>query len=429
MPAARKAPFSKPCRSNTNEPEIILNPPEIPANPLSFLKKNSFQLGLLVAAALVFWFYYHHQPVASYTLEPRMDGNQYAQMYAFFKSQIPAYQVKFPFNTRVLVPGLASLMPVQTPVPAFQLINFGFVMLTALALGRLWQKLQLPVRLRVMGFAWLLLHWSGLIRLNAFDPVAVDVPVYFFETLLLLIAVSRKWQHLLWLAPLATLNKEHFPALLLVLAGWAVWTKQSRPTLVVVLAACVLGLLTRQALPCFFPATGEGSALATLWRWMWLSITHPFRWVRWGVAFFMAFGVLVVPVVVAFFMKKQGHTTHAATGLPDSLLLCLAVASLGLGFLGGGDFTRLAFLGFPFVMTWLLQRLQYIPVNLIYLGCLLSLPFFRIFQSIPDPGTHWQDFIAWYPEFAQPGTVFGWGLYTLAAGGGLAVVMKLQKQG
>jgi hypothetical protein len=70
------------------------------------------------------------------------------------------------------------------------------------------------------GFFWLLIHWIGIIRHNIFDPITVDVPLYFFQAILLIILLiiilQRRYLWLIILGPLATIQKESFPALLIV---------------------------------------------------------------------------------------------------------------------------------------------------------------------------------------------------------------------
>ncbi len=367
-------------------------------------------IACLVAGGCYFW-----QPVASYKLEPRLDGNEYAKIYSFFKGETQHYDVKFPFHSRILVPFLASLMPVSDAITAFQAVNFIFILGIVISLYFLWQKLKIPFFLQITGFGWLLLHWSGLIRLNAFDPITVDVPVYFFGSLWVLVFVSQKYFHLLWLAPLATLCKEQFPALLMASLALLFYRKdtlfQSRQPLIMISLSLVLSLLCKATINSYFPAVTSGNSVNTLWQCMIITINHPFRIVRWLVAFFMAYGFFILPVIKELYKKTDEISILAG--------ICLVVS-----FLGGGDFTRLTFLGFPFIMTAIWRAFGKIPLFETIVIVLFSVPFMRLFWQIPDPGKEWHYFTTWYPEYASPEIVIGWGLYITIVCTGWLVYLK-----
>ncbi len=359
---------------------------------------KKFYLIIFLLSIFISIFYYFKQPVASYHLEPRMDGNQYAKIYRFFKGEEKSYNVAFPYHSRVAIPYLAGLVPSVKIISAFLIINFLFILFTTFFLCRIWEKLQISYFLQAIGFGWLLLHWSGLIRLNIFDPLTVDVAVYFFETLLIYIIIEKKWMHLLWIGPVATLVKEQFPVFLILILGFAIWhhivlNKRDYPILII-LISLIISLISKEVINYYFPhiPINTGSSFHTIGKIFIITINHPARILIWIVSIFTAYGFFLIIILKGTFNKVD-------------LIYLLSIASLGLSFWGGADFTRLSFLGFPFIMTVILQNLKHISKKNTLIILLFSIPFMRLFWQIPDPGIEWQSFTTWYPEYAKPNIV------------------------
>ncbi len=391
-------------------------------------KKILFFSAILLATALVFACYYFHQPVATYAKAPLMDGNQYSKIYHYLRTETTDYEVIFPFNSRIAVPGLAVLLPTQNAITAFQIINFVFTLLSSVVLGMYWRQLHLPIACMGWGFFWLLFHWTGMIRLNAYDPITVDVPLYLFQTLFLLIVLHQKWHYLWWLSPLATLQKESFPVLLLVLLvyGWF-YNRQmpGRPFPVLLLVGClIVSIATKYAVNFFFPPTNPGSSLRTVLYFVKETTLHPFRLVRWLTGVWVAFGGLLALAAQQWirqggFGKIKDTILRRPVWLPlfantnTDLLFLFSITYLGLSLLAGGDFTRIAFLGFPFIATYCLLLVRNTNVWLLVLACLFSLPLMHLFQPIPDQAIYWQAFAEWYSEFASAPVVWLLFLYGL----------------
>jgi hypothetical protein len=369
---------------------------------------------LVLITGLALSFYAHYQPVASYELELQLDGNQYRKMYDCFTGQTHSYQVSFPFHARIFVPWLAAQLFPGNALQAFKNVNLIFSFLAVLSLFWLWSRLCIPLHLMRAGFFWLLFHWTGLIRLNLFDPITVDLPLYFFQTLFLIFLLQRHWKHLLWLGPLATVQKESFPALLLVLLlyGYAY-------------------NLAKGMVNYYFPPQETGrSAVITILYHAREILRDPFLLIRWLVALFTAYGGILWLAVwqgwtglVQQPYRQSGARVDLLTRklfaddffLP--LLLLFSLVYFGLGLLAGGDFTRILFLGFPIVMTLILLSVRNYPTWLVYLAWLLSLPLMRLEAIIPDIGKEPARFAEWYPEFAPVQRVLIWLAYLLVAGG------------
>lgn len=307
---------------------------------------------LIVVAAGVFALYYFIQPSLTYSECSLCDGNQYLRLYRQFRGE-GAQPVQFPYYSRILVPALAALLPFGDPLAGFRCVNFIFCLLTIGGLYLLWRKLAIPGPLMALGFAWLLFHWIGMVRLNAQDPLTVDVPAYFIHTLFLLIFLGRRFSWLWLLAPVAVFQKESFNAYLLGALACMVFDDSRNKKVIVHLAGPVmLSLLLKWVYTLWFPplTTNDKTALETIITNAASFIIHPFTLVRWCIAMFFAYGGFIV--LAALNMRQRQPNERG-----QRFFLGMTIISLALSLTGGGDFTRIAFLGFPFVMTFLLLQM------------------------------------------------------------------------
>ncbi|MDJ1501067.1 hypothetical protein [Xanthocytophaga agilis] len=383
---------------------------------------------ILFITSATFVFYYFHQPIASYTKAPLMDGNQYIKIYYYLTGKVQNYEVAFPFHSRIAIPWLASLLPVATPVIAFQIVNLIFSLSSVCILTYYWQKITIRPYLIRWGIFWLLFHWTGLIRLNAYDPITVDVPLYFFQTLLLLLLYNRNWIHLWWLAPLATIQKESFPALLIVLVIYGILYNKSThsktfPTPIIA-GSLFISLILKCVIEQSFPPSTPGNPVITILYFIKQSLIDPFRIIRWLTGVWVAFGGIVWLAIWQWWKDGNWHYIQKSVwqrkySLPlfrdfhTDLLFLFSVTYLGLSLLAGGDFTRIVFLGYPFIMTYLFVLLKNTNPKLSFVILLLSLPLMHLHLFIPDQGLYWTQFVEWYPEFAPSSTVwlmFGYGM-------------------
>jgi hypothetical protein len=391
------------------------------SSPILTIRTLSPYAAVLSVAAFAFVFYLYHQPTASFRRVPMMDANQYLHIYNYLKGGESSPQAVFPFHSRVVVPWLATLVPAKDPVAAFQTINFVFTLLSAGVLLWLWRQLGFRPEALAVGFFWLFFHWTGLVRLNAFDPVTVDVPLYLFQALLLWIVLRGRWRHLWWLAPLATAQKESFPALLVVLLayGWLynVRTKTRIFPLATIVGCLLLSVGTKTILNAVFPPLKPGSSVITVLYFVKETLADPFRAVRWAVGVFVAFGGWLL-LAMQQWMRKGGFGRLGAAlaerrlpmfgSVTEDVLFVFTATSFGLGLVAGGDFTRIVFLGFPFAMTYILLLVQSAGLSLWVAAGLLSLPLMRLTEPVPDPGADWTAFVNWYPEFASWQVVLAW---------------------
>lgn len=387
------------------------------------ISSTGYYLGLLlIITGITFWIYGNIQPVVNYAEAPLFDGNQYKQIFQFFRGAAQEYRVSFPYHSRVLLPFLASLVPFEDTVSAFVAINFLFSLLSAGTLYLLWQEIGISKLLMGLGFFWLLFHWSGMIRLNQFDPVTVDVPLYFFQTVFIWAIWKQKGWLLIILSPLATLQKESFLALLAILFIYNLYrylTKKEidKKYLYSSIVAIFLSFGASYWVNAQFPPLESGrSGLSTMLILLYMMVDDPFRIIRWLAAIFVAFGP---PLFLATINRRR------FSRLQEQLLLFSLVYVL-FGILAGGDMLRIIFLGFPFIMTCTLIRLQDYSLQMLLVVFILSLPLMKMGDTIPPPSPNWEIFAAWYPEYAPPQMVLAWLGYAAVT---VVVVLAYRKYG
>lgn len=345
-----------------------------------------------------FFFYRQAQPPLSYDFAPQFDGNDYRNIYDYFEGYREDYNVPHPFHQRLLVPFLASLWSYDI-LPGFQWLNLVFSLLAVVVMFHLWRSLGFELRWFWAGFLWLIFHWTGMIRLNAFDPITVDLPTYAFQALFLWLVLKRKFIHLLWLAPLATLQKESFlalPALLLVYGAWHNRkTDEGYYDLPFIAAAVLLAIATQSIVNFNFPPQEAGrGAFITLAYHAREAVLNPFELLRWLAAISMAFGPAIWLAINRYIKTYRYDNTR-------NLLLMYSALYLAFGLLAGGDMTRIVFLGFPFLATWVMFELQETNKAKLLLLALFSFPLTFIWKYIPDPAWQWEAWESWYPEFAN----------------------------
>jgi len=309
-----------------------------------------------------------------------------------------------------MVPLLASYVPVHDPIKAFGWINLIFSLLAVGIIYHLWRRLNLPLYLILIGFFWLLFHWTGLIRLNIADPITVDVPTYFIQTLFILIVLSNRYYWLSILGPIAVLQRESILVLFFILLIFALihnyhWKENKRIPLIPIILAIALSILAKYLYTIAFPSMDEAkSSVRLVLFYIREVLLDPFKIIRWVVAILVAYGMFLV--VALSEVKKRVFKD------PFFCFLTLqSVCYLILGIIAGGDSTRIVFLGFPFVMTWIFLVLKNHSWKKALMAMLLSLYIMRLPDMIPDPGLWFNEFKDWYPEFASPGIIGVWVVY------------------
>ncbi len=362
-------------------------------------RKNYSFIDVILAmglTALGFWVFSLFQSPLSHELNPLFDANQYQKAYQYFRGEIPNYTVNFPFSVRLFVPWLAAQLPWETMEDNFKVINlcFGLSWIPLWILGG--QKMRLDRYKIWIGWFWITFHWVGVLKANLSDPITVDVPIYTFQLLLLWIIFEKRWWLLLLLSPLATLQKESMLPILLVLTFYPGlrWLVEGKKTAFLsLLGAFLLSWASLKMATLYFPQANEGkNALINILNYTAGLFGHPDLFLRWIFSITLAYGGFLW---AGIWNRKKLRPIHLSRETLIPLVGIYAFFSL----FAGGDFTRIAFLGSPFVMLFLLDAL---PLNFKQwtLLLLVSLPAMRLTGFLPDGGAQFDQWKTWYPEFA-----------------------------
>jgi hypothetical protein len=360
---------------------------------------------LLVLFGLGTAFFYHHiQPSINYRLNPLADGNEYEKIYDHFRGENPEYQVRYGIHSRVLIPYLASLLPFKNTAQNFFMINTILAVLSLTGLYFLMQTFGISDQMLVYSVLFFSLHYVGPFRQNALDPINVDMGVYLLEIVFLFLFIEKKYVWLLILVPPAVAVKEVFLALIVVFCVIAVLRRllyhDNAGSMWWIFAALMLGMISKAALNYYFPSVSpERNSLLVMafhLREMWL---HPEHALRWILALFAAFG----PVL--FLMIKKPN--FAVLDKKDLSVIILSAAVLALSFLGGMDYTRLIFLGFPYIIIAVLKICRP-KKNELLLAFFLSLILTRFWMVLPEMKGDITAYNAWMPEYADSKSLLYW---------------------
>lgn len=417
------------------------------------MKKKGWIIAVAVlAASAVYLLYAFLQPTYTYSLlDPRFDAHQYAKIYTYFKGFTVNYEVAFPFNTRILMPWLAAHLPFDNLTADFIWLNGVFVVMTAGLLTWIWLKLNIRPFWIAIALFWILFHWKGLVRMYVPDPVTADVGGYFWLTSLLTmfllqekkgsIAV-RNWVIIGVITVLGTLQKESFIAVMGVAVVWGglnVWLVRT-PTMVAelvqtpttiaeavrapttitdsvafrmikpLLFSFCLSLAVYCIVVFFFPSVSSdwrNNSIVSVLRGMKRYVGQPELFLRVPVSWFLAFGTFWLAL----------FSTPKPLFLPTSRFSLLAphvYLWLFLSVFGGGDTTRILFNGMPFVLTYLLVKLNQQPKWLGWYILMTSLPLMRLNALEPDLGLYPNEMHQWCVECWTLAESWGYWTYVVA---------------
>lgn len=331
------------------------------------------------------------------------DKHEYKKLYDYFEHGIIS-QIKFPYYMRPFVPWLAALVPGNDMVMAFHVINFVFILLSIYLTHHLWRLCRIPKVLQWIALAWLLLHWTGILRFNLMDYVTVDVPLYAFHTLAMILFIRHRYQWLYVLAPIALLQKESFSAVLVVfmiVTIFRYWDGQWYVQALPLLGALVFGLVVQKAVLMIQPdQLDQRNSFLTLLYHLKLVVYDPTRLIRWFAAFGSAFGLIPVLAIIRFKWEQYQFKKSMTMGL-------LSIMFVAFGLTAGEDMTRIMFLGFPFIMTLSLIIIAHEHPLIILVSFALSIPFMRVFPIVID--------IDWAVDYAPLPYVLAWSAYYLVA--------------
>ena len=436
------------------------------------MKKAGIVIVISSLTLTVYLLYSYFQPTYSYhLLDSRYDALKYAKAYDYFNDFAADYQLSFPFNARILMPWLAAQLPFNDLKTDFIWLNGLFIVLTVGMLTFVWQKLQIRLSLILIGLFWVLFHWKGLIRMYLPDPVTADVGGYFWLALFLgfLFLGDGKWWSdgtsdpmllfsktghyeraqqkpsyknwkrvlgifvFLLIAVLGTLQKESSIAVLGVTVLWgggSVWlvrtpttvdvssprlvrTPTRRGTFLTLLFAFLFAVSAHYLASHFFPASTSdwrNNSLISLFRGIKRYIVQPELFLRLPMSWLFAYGTfwLALLSISKLSPNLPLHTSHSSLLTPHFCLWLL------LSVFGGGDTTRILFNGMPFVLTFLLLRLNQKSNWVSWYILFTSLPLMRLTELEPDLGLYPQATQRWCVECWTLGESWGYWMYAIA---------------
>jgi len=369
--------------------------------------------------------YHHFQPPNKYAENPLADANEYLKIYNYFKSGESTYTVRHGIHQRVAIPWLASKFQGEDVMQSFFLVNSFFAVLTLpllyffLSYYKVAKEFILPV---ILYFS---LHWAGPFRQNAIDPINVDVPMYIFEMLLILMVIKRKFLWLILLIPLAVAVKELSLALMAVNLVYAIFMrflmKDKTASIPWAFGLLITGFVTNILINHYFPSPVSNiTPLHILAFHLRETILHPVFFIRWLISLFAAFGA---------FLFLFRPTFRSLLNLDKKVVMLgfFCFSSLALSWLGGMDYTRLIFIGFPWIITMILvlgkpTRMQF------FIAFGVSLIITRFWMALPVIGKDLLPYNAWMPEYASAPWLIAWAFVALACLGLMAALHFMEKQ-
>lgn len=371
------------------------------------MQKRSFfiYLSILVFGITIAWTYRTFQPPNKYELSPLADANEYKKIYSYFKGDSRTYNIRFGIHNRIFIPFVASILPVEQASDSFFFVNTSFALLSLLVMYYLMRIYSIPVRFSLLALVYFSVHWVGSFRQNAIDPINVDMAVYFFEAVFFILLIKRQYLFLLLLTPIAIATKELFLALLIALLAisllWKYLFKDKSLSIPWMVGIVIFGIITKLALNYLYPSTSPGrNSMIVMAFHLREMVYHPDHMLRWFLSLFAAFGAFLFLAI-----KRIRNIKSIEKNILIIHLLSLSV--LALSFLGGMDYTRLIFLGFPFVIISILKISAPTPAYL-FLAFFLSLMLTRFWKIIPVLEFDLSPYNAWMPEVSDSTWMMIW---------------------
>lgn len=344
------------------------------------LKSKYILILLLILNLLILFYHKYFISLPAITL----DAHGYIALYHMFKDNILGF-INEQHYTRVLVPYLASLIPVSEPVLAFKILNTIFLNAFVLLLYKIWKALGINIYLISIAFFWLFFHQYGPVRFYNFWPTSIDVPTYFFNTCFIYILLKKQYSWLLLLDPTAVLQHDGFlvlPLLLLIYIAGSYYfgdnnTKKFRQDIFFIVGSILLIFIAKMIPGAITPQGFEDVILQRFIYNTRLLLGDEFlmRTVRVFVIYFSAYGVLLLLYI-------QNRKLSQGTDFTNMLIFfILGYASMLIVF--GIINSRITFILYPFIMTLILNGINKIHPFLIGFSFFISLPLMRLFVPFP----------------------------------------------
>ena len=387
------------------------------------MKPKTISFTTFILTTCVYLGYAYFQEVYTYALtDSRLDAHQYIKQYNYFKGITPNYEVRFPFNTRILSAWLASKFPFSSVENNFRAMNGIIIILTFSILVYFWKQLQIRTSLIFCGLFFLLFHWKGPIRMYLPDPANGDVLGYLISSLWLVL-LNIKYKDVIFsfskilnfrevsinvlfllLAILGIMQKESFLLIVLITLFFNFQPNRlSLATLFMATLTFIPLILTPLILSHFFPASNPdwwNNPVISLARGVQRYALNPALFLRLPVSWLFTFGGFLI-LNLEFTNLKKPYTIHL-TSYIIHFTSYITITWFLLSVFAGGDTSRILMTAFPFIFTYLLLKLNNKPIWVEYFALIISLPFMRLFELEPDLGK--------FPQFSHRWCVECWSI-------------------
>lgn len=301
------------------------------------MKLNFTTLSVFLLTIAVFVGYFIIQPTYTYALtDARLDAHQYIRLYQYFKNITANYQVRFPFNSRILSSLIASKLPFSTVETNFKVLNGVCIVLTMSLLASFWQKLNIKPLLIFCGSIFLLFHWKGPLRMYMPDPVNGDVLGFLISSAWLVtyfydgIHSKARYFFLFVLAILGMMQKESFLIIVLVF-GLNSMFRGTKTNFSFWVFLVFVSVGTYFLLGQFFPASNpdwRNNPVISLGRGIQRYLTEPSLFLKLPVSWFFTFGGFWMGVRIRFYeLGMRNWKLGIRTGLASQLGINIWLAS------------------------------------------------------------------------------------------------------
>ncbi len=378
---------------------------------IKFIKYHKLNLLVVILGLVIACTYHTFQQPNNFRESELSDAIEYEKIYNYFNGNTENYQVRYGIHNRIIIPYLAALFSGNNPETSFSVINTFCALLSLLAIFYLMRSYQVRPLIIFLTLCYFSFHWVGPFRQNAISPLNVDMGVYLFEVLFLLLFIKRKYLGLLIISPIAIATKEIFLAYLVVFfivgISWKFLQRDKKISVPWIFCILLTGIITKLLLNHFFPSVSPGRnsviVLAFHAREM---LLHPDHLLRWVLGLFAAFGAFL------FLLDKRGINTNSISD-NEIWLHSMTLAALALSAFGGMDYTRLIFLGFPFIMLSIILLSK--PTNIEFLIVfIISMIITRFWIILPDPSSDLSLYNLWMPEYADTNHLWIWTIVAIS---------------
>jgi hypothetical protein len=215
---------------------------------------------------------------------------------------------------------------------------------------------------------------------------------------------------LILVTPIAIATKELFLAIIFVLLVitliWRFAFNDRSFSIAWLTVTLVVGIAIKLLLDIYFPsATPERNSFLVMGFHLRELLMHPDHLWKWILSLFAAFGGFVFLA----FKKWKGFNIRNDTSL---IVHLLSLSVLSLSILGGMDYTRLIFLGFPYVILSIFLIAK--PNNHeIWAAGTISLLSSRFWMRLPVISLDLSVYNAWMPEWADIRSLTIWTFITI----------------